>query len=167
MSSHLAAVRAKIGHDLLATCSAAVAVFDDLGRLLLVKLADTGTWSFPGGAIDPDELPADAAVRECYEETGLLVRLTGLIGVFGGREFHVTYPNGDVTYYTTIVFRAQKISGTCIADGLETLAVRYFTQQECAQLVLTPSCSVIIASVFDPTGAPSFAPPKWSPQETQ
>jgi hypothetical protein len=40
-----------------------------------------------------------------------------------------------VTYYTTIVFRAQKISGTCRADGLETLAVRYFTQQECAQLV--------------------------------
>ena len=64
----------KVGHDLLATCSAAVAVCDELGRLLLVKLADTGTWLFPGGAIDPDELPADAAVRECYEETGLLVR---------------------------------------------------------------------------------------------
>jgi 8-oxo-dGTP pyrophosphatase MutT (NUDIX family) len=32
--------------------------------------------------IEPFELPADAAVRETWEETGLFVELTGLIGVF-------------------------------------------------------------------------------------
>ncbi len=35
-----------------------------------------GFWEFPGGKLLPDELPADAAVRECLEETGLPIRVT-------------------------------------------------------------------------------------------
>jgi mutator protein MutT len=59
----------------------AVAVVEDDGRFLIglrggdVPLA--GLWEFPGGKIQPGELPQDAAVRECLEETGLLVRVTG------------------------------------------------------------------------------------------
>lgn len=33
----------------------------------------TGLAEFPGGKCDPDEKPRDAALRECREETGLLV----------------------------------------------------------------------------------------------
>ena len=36
-----------------------------------------GYWEFPGGKILPGETPADAAVRECYEETGLRIRVAG------------------------------------------------------------------------------------------
>jgi 8-oxo-dGTP pyrophosphatase MutT (NUDIX family) len=52
---------------------------------------DTGGWTLPGGAIDPNVHPADAAVRECLEETGLLVKPERLIGAFGGPEFLVRY----------------------------------------------------------------------------
>jgi 8-oxo-dGTP pyrophosphatase MutT (NUDIX family) len=157
MSHYIAGLRAKVGHDLLATTAAAVALFDEIGRLLFVKLADTGEWSLPGGAIDPDERPADGAARECYEETGLRVRPTKLIGVFGGPEFRVTYPNGDVTCYTTIVFQAQKVGGTFRADGVETLDVRYFTRDECARLLMSPSCRTMVARIFDPHSWPHFA----------
>ena len=106
ISSHLAAVRAKVGHDLLTITAASISVFDSSGRLLLGEDTGTGGWTLPGGAIDPNENPADAAVRECFEETGLLVKPERVVGVFGGPEFLVRYPNGDLTYYTTIAFEA-------------------------------------------------------------
>jgi len=60
----------------------AVAVVEDKGRFLIgvrdegVPLA--GCWEFPGGKVRPRETPRQAAVRECLEETGLLVRITGI-----------------------------------------------------------------------------------------
>jgi ADP-ribose pyrophosphatase YjhB (NUDIX family) len=38
-----------------------------------------GTWSLPGGKIEPGETAAAAAIREIQEETGLDVELAGLI----------------------------------------------------------------------------------------
>ena len=73
ISSYLKTLRDKIGHDLVATSAASISVFDDRGRILLGMDAETGFWTLPGGAIDPGEIPADAAVRECFEETGLFV----------------------------------------------------------------------------------------------
>ena len=36
-----------------------------------------GYWEFPGGKIEAGELAADAARRECLEETGLAVEIIG------------------------------------------------------------------------------------------
>lgn len=57
----------------------AVAVVERAGEYLIgrrpsnVPLA--GYWEFPGGKVHADETPASAAVRECWEETGLTVRV--------------------------------------------------------------------------------------------
>lgn len=40
-----------------------------------------GYWEFPGGKVHPDETPAQAAVRECLEETGLCVRVAEPLAV--------------------------------------------------------------------------------------
>ena len=39
-----------------------------------------GYWEFPGGRVEPEERPGDAAVRECLEETGLHVVVEGSYG---------------------------------------------------------------------------------------
>jgi 8-oxo-dGTP pyrophosphatase MutT (NUDIX family) len=167
MSPHMASLRAKIGHDLLSATAASVAVFDSDGRILLVRLADMGTWGMPGGIIDPNELPAQAAVRECWEETRLLIEPTRVIGVFGGPEFLIKYPNGDLTYYTTVVFEARKISGVCTADGLETLDVRYFTREECEHVSMTAPHRLILDHSFRSTSETYFAPSEWKPLQAE
>jgi len=56
----------------------AVAVFVVAeGRVLLHWHAKLGRWLPPGGHVEPDELPDDAARREVWEETGVRARLDG------------------------------------------------------------------------------------------
>jgi 8-oxo-dGTP diphosphatase len=69
--------------------AAGVLVEDDGGKILLVRRRmqpGQGMWTFPAGFVDFDEDPAKAAVRECREETGLTVEITGLLDVIAGRE---------------------------------------------------------------------------------
>lgn len=47
------------------------------GRVLLLMHKQLGLWLPPGGHIERDELPQDAAVREAREETGLEIQLIG------------------------------------------------------------------------------------------
>lgn len=63
-------------------CVGAVAIDD--GRLLLVRRRNEpgqGTWSVPGGRVEPGETVQEAVVRELAEETGIEGVCTGLIGV--------------------------------------------------------------------------------------
>lgn len=62
--------------------SADAAVFDAEGRILLQRRADDGTWCLPGGYLDPNESPSEAAVREAREETGLVVEPTELVEIY-------------------------------------------------------------------------------------
>jgi 8-oxo-dGTP pyrophosphatase MutT (NUDIX family) len=163
ISSHLKAVRDKVGHDLLTLTAASVSVFDRSGRLLLGEDAETGLWTLPGGAIDPNEHPADAAVRECFEETGLLVKPERLIGVFGGPEFLIHYPNGDLTYYTTVAFEASIVGGSLKADGVEIAHLRYFSQSECDALALPPFSRILCRESFTRDRLSYFAPAEWLP----
>jgi ADP-ribose pyrophosphatase YjhB (NUDIX family) len=55
------------------TAAAAVAIFDDVGRILLVR--ERELWSYPGGRLEAGETAAEAAVREAREETGVEVAI--------------------------------------------------------------------------------------------
>jgi ADP-ribose pyrophosphatase YjhB (NUDIX family) len=82
---------------------AATVPMDD-GRVLLTRRAISpakGKWTYPGGFVDFGERTVDAAVRETLEETGLQVRLTGLLGVY-------SYANSPVI----VVYRAVVTGGT-------------------------------------------------------
>lgn len=66
---------------LATTFGAAVAVFHQ-GRLLLTERNDFHVWCLPGGHSEPGELLAETARRELFEEIGLHVRLTRLVGIY-------------------------------------------------------------------------------------
>ena len=100
------------------------------GRLLLVRLADTGLWATIGGAVEPDESPEEAALRESEEEAGVRVGLSGIRAVLGGPRFRIRYPNGDETAYVSTVFDAFIKSGTPTPDHDETVEVGWFQPSE-------------------------------------
>lgn len=166
-SPYVRSMRARIGNDLLMLSSVAIMLFDDQGRVLLAEEAGTGLWITVGGAIDPDESPADAAVRECWEETGLLIEPTALVGVFGGPEFRIIYPNGDVVSYVAIVFEARRINGDIRPDGLEVSGLRFVTQEEAAGLRMAACTREVVKRAFEHKGTPHFARPSWRPPGNQ
>jgi mutator protein MutT len=72
-------------HPFVGTVRIAVgAVLRDAGRVLLVRRANPpsrGLWAVPGGRVEPGETLEAAVRREVLEETGLTVRVDGLLGV--------------------------------------------------------------------------------------
>lgn len=78
------------------------------GKVLLAKRGmppAVGEWHFPSGFVDAEETPAEAAVRECKEETGLDVQLIGLLDVF---HYTSDYRGAGIL----ILYRAEIIGGT-------------------------------------------------------
>jgi 8-oxo-dGTP pyrophosphatase MutT (NUDIX family) len=130
MSPYLTGIRSRIGHDLILLPAVTIFIWDDDGRVLLVRGADTGSWQMVGGIVEPDETPEDAARREAAEETGLEIGLTKIRGVIGGPRFHHTYPNGDRVAFVSTMFDARIVSGEPRPDGDETTEVAWLTPAE-------------------------------------
>lgn len=57
--------------------TASAVVLDEEDRVLLVHHNKIGLWLYPGGHVDPNEAPAEAAVREVVEETGVQAVVLG------------------------------------------------------------------------------------------
>ena len=128
-------LRAKIGHELLWLSTAMGAVFDDAGRVLLGRRSDVGDWTLPGGIIDPAEQPADAAVREVFEETGIVAVPQVLTSI--GISAPLTYPNGDHVQYLEYCFRCQLVGGEAeVRDG-ELAAVAWHPLDDLPELSAT------------------------------
>jgi ADP-ribose pyrophosphatase YjhB (NUDIX family) len=147
ISAHIARLRAAVGHDLLLLPSVSVLPVDPAGRLLLVR--HTGHhdgWAVLGGAVEPGESPAETAVRETREEIGVDVRLVRLLGVLGGPDYEVTYPNGDRTAYVTAVYEATIIDGSPAADGDELSDVAWFAPGELAGLELSRFARALLSA---------------------
>jgi 8-oxo-dGTP pyrophosphatase MutT (NUDIX family) len=156
-------LRSKIGTDLLQVPTVAVFASDDKGRLLLVQDKGSGLWGLPSGIIDPHELPADAAVRETWEEAGVFVELTHILGVFAGEHFSGVYSNGDQVAVVATVFAARVVRGTPRPDHEETSDARFFTFDEIDSLPCYPHFLVIRKAVSQTQLPAYFEPSRWQP----
>ena len=137
LSPYIQRLREVIGSELIFVPAVSTLVSDDRGRVLLVHEADGGAWSTPGGSVEVDERPEDAARREVLEETGLTVHLDSLLAVLGGPEFHTRYENGDEVAYVATVYRATVVTGELRPDGVEVTAADWFAPAELATLPLS------------------------------
>jgi 8-oxo-dGTP pyrophosphatase MutT (NUDIX family) len=111
--------------------AARVLLLDAQDRLLLFHGRDPvdasrGTWWFtPGGGLDPGETPAQGAVRELFEEIGLVVTAGDLGDVVHQRV--TTFPWGELVYrqaedYFLLRIEAHEVD-TAGFDEVETVAV--------------------------------------------
>jgi ADP-ribose pyrophosphatase YjhB (NUDIX family) len=163
MSEYIRNLRAKIGTTVLEVPTASVLTFDDRRRVLLVRHAEGNNWTTPGGMIEPYETPSNAAVREMWEETGLHVALTHIIGVFGGELCASTYSNGDKLSWVSTVFGAEPINGTLKPDGQETLEARYFAHSEIDSIRCKPHVRLFLDAGYSAKHRAHFQLPTWQP----
>src|SRR5512138_1464849 len=108
-------------------CSAAI--FDDQRRILLTRRADNGQWCLPGGRMESGESVAEACEREVLEETGLIVRVKRLVGVYSHPDQLVVYPDGRKAHIVALHFEAEIIGGE-LGLSEETTDFGYFTLDE-------------------------------------
>ena len=163
LSPYIRDLRAHVGSARLLLPSVSVHVFDADGRLLLVRQREGGVWSTPGGVIEPDERPADAAIREAWEETGLVVRVDRLLGIYGGPECVVRYPNGDETQNVIAAFGCTIVAGQSRPDHDETTAVQFWSEAEASALLLAPWLRALLPMVYAASNQQGFEAPTWQP----
>jgi len=95
-----------------------VAIFKD-GKVLLIQREDFEVWCLPGGEVDLGETIAQAAVREAYEETGIQVRLTGLVGIY-------SWPRRGNWNSHVVLFTANPVGGELRPQPGESINLRYY-----------------------------------------
>ena len=154
ISPYFAGIRAAVGNELLLIPGASVLPWDAQNRVLLVRNEVDGPWGLLGGAIEPDESPQEAAVREALEEVGVQVELTNLRAVLGGPEFRFRDKNGDEVAYVQILFDASIVAGVPTPDNDEVTEAQWFTVEELTTATLDDFALATLraAAVLPPSG---------------
>ncbi|MCL5959121.1 MAG: NUDIX domain-containing protein [Chloroflexi bacterium] len=57
-------------------------IFGEEGKVLLTRREDNGLWCLPGGHMDLGEMVTETVIRETEEETGLVVEVERLVGLY-------------------------------------------------------------------------------------
>ncbi len=127
-----------------------VVATDPTGRLLLVlrgKPPAQGTWSLPGGRVEPGERLAEAAARELTEETGLRAE----IGAVAGIVERLT----EGFHYVIVDLWGRLPDGTTPRAGDDADDARLVTAAELLTLTLAPGLAAFLHNIGRwPPGAP-------------
>ena len=95
------------------------------GRILLLRRAIEpryGFWTYPGGFMEIDESVEECAAREAHEESGVTVKISGLVGVY-------SRPGPHGPGIVSIVYRGRVTEGRA-TPGREALEARWFRAQD-------------------------------------
>jgi ADP-ribose pyrophosphatase YjhB (NUDIX family) len=93
------------------------------GELLLLQRGDSGVWLYPTGWADIGYSPAEVAVKEVFEETGIEARPVRLVGVLDGQRFGAR----SLPFYS-VVFHLEATGGTLRPHPLEARDVGWFSR---------------------------------------
>lgn len=144
---HEAARRAKI------VLGVGVFVRDTQGRILLEKRRDDGTWGLPGGRVEPGESISEAAVREVREETGLMIRVRRLLGVYSEpAERVIAYRDtGNVYHKADVVMEADIVGGELVVSE-EGEALAFYKPAQVPAALCPPARQAIVDYQHGRTG---------------
>ncbi len=98
-------------------------VGNDAGEILLVQRADSGVWLYPTGWADVGYSPAEVAVKEVREETGIHCEPQRLIAVLDGLRLGFS----RIPLYS-LVFHCRMTGGELAPHPLECADVGWFAE---------------------------------------
>ena len=120
--------------------SVAGVVFNDSGEVLVIRRRDNGHWEPPGGVLELHETVQAGAQREILEETGILVTIGPLTGVYKNMKRGVV----------ALVFRCTEPRGS-VRPTNETVAVEWMYPDR-AMDAMAPAYAIRVADALRPNG---------------
>lgn len=117
-------------------------------KVLLIKHRKLNKWLPPGGHIDSNETPPEAAIREAKEETGLNIELISDENVWFEntnvksfeRPYHCmtacvpSFADQPAHFHMDLTYIGKVVDGTLERNHQETLGIRWFTIDEISSL---------------------------------
>jgi 8-oxo-dGTP pyrophosphatase MutT (NUDIX family) len=113
-------------------------VINDSNELLMIERSDNGYWAVPGGAQDIGESVIDAVKREVAEETGIVVEVVHLTGIYSDPGHVIAYDNGEVRQEFSLCFRAKPVGGS-LRMSAEATNVQWISPRQLDSLKIHPS----------------------------
>ncbi len=127
---------APAANSIVAACT--VFIRDDSGAVLLIQRTDNQLWALPGGAMEFGENLEMTAVREVEEETGLQIRVTGLVGIYTDPNHVVEFSDGEVRQQFSICLTGA-LEGGEIRTSDESSHVAFIAPGNLDTLTIHPS----------------------------
>lgn len=118
-------------------------VFKD-NQILMVKETIDGCWSLPGGWADIGLTPAEVAVKEVREESGLDVKPVRLLAVLDKK----CHPHPPSPYHVYKIFILCEIVGGDASAGMETSEVGFFDRNKLPELSVERNTESQIRMMF-------------------
>jgi ADP-ribose pyrophosphatase YjhB (NUDIX family) len=116
-----------VGHGITGYVTPKVAVGavvgNDRGELLLMQRGDSGVWLYPTGWADIGYSPAEVALKEVEEETGIVVEAVRILAVYDGMRLGVR----SLPFYS-VLFHCRAVGGQLSPHPLEARDVGWFTE---------------------------------------
>ena len=128
--SYVGKLRKLVGNRRLLTPGTGAFIFDDGGRILLVRRRDNGVWAMPAGMMEVAETVYDAMCREVREETGLEVLSATLVAIYSGPRFSWTNQFGSKHQHLGFQFRVDDWTGSLVTETDETVDAGFFDLSE-------------------------------------
>ena len=119
-------------------------VFNQEGKILLVKEHRSQKWTFPGGWVDVGDTPSSGVEREVREESGYQVSATKLLIV---ADRNLRYPPSRFHIYK--LFFLCELNGGEAALSHETDGVGFFAEDELPELDLGRTSAYHLARCFE------------------
>jgi 8-oxo-dGTP pyrophosphatase MutT (NUDIX family) len=113
-------------------------VINNSNELLMIERSDNGYWAVPGGAQDIGESVIDAVKREVAEETGIVVEVVHLTGIYSDPRHVIAYDNGEVRQEFSLCFRAKPVGGS-LRMSAEATKVQWVSPEQLDSLKIHPS----------------------------
>lgn len=120
-------MRKLVGNHPLIITGSHVIVLNKQNEILLQLRTDFNMWGIIGGALEYGETLEEAAKREAFEETGLIVKDLELFHTFSGPNLFQIYPNGHQVFGVMAVYICQNYEGELQCDRTESKGLRFFS----------------------------------------
>lgn len=106
------------------------------GKLLLESRRDSDVWAIIGGGLSVDESLIQCAIRETYEETGIVFSEQDIMyyNIYDDPTRIASYPDGNILRVITVVYSAKLERAPLLRCSEESKELKFFSKDEIREL---------------------------------